>query len=165
MGILIKQTKELTLNNAEQWLARELATRRLAQNNKDGAEATYYNPKMSPLEHQINYVGSEFAFCKWHNIWPDINWTDRMPFDCIYQGYKVDVKWTHLEYGHLLAKVKERPEPPDFFVLMIGLFPSYEYAGRMPAHELLQHKRITYKLGKTVLDHPAYAAKQSELNK
>jgi hypothetical protein len=160
--IYIQQTQVIRLDAGLQWLTVELAKKRMQQNNRDGAKATYYFD-MEPMKVEVNYVGSEMAFCLMHNVMPDVNWTNRRPEDCIYQGYRYDIKWTHLEYGHLLAKVKDRPNPPDYFALMVGLFPEFEFAGRMAAFELLRGSRIKTKLGKTKLPWPAYAAQQREL--
>lgn len=148
-----------TLNIAEQGLVRWIGEKRLTHNDQTGAKATPYGSRGDPLMDQINAFGAELAFCQMHNIYPDINYTDRRPEDCILNGYRVDVKWTWREQGRLLAKDKGWEDPSDYFALMVGDWPTYRFAGSMSCYELIKPARRTT----NGLPWPAYAAFQREL--
>ncbi len=149
---------KVILNDVEQRLVRHLAKKRIAYNKKVGAEETLYGARGSE-ENQIGYLGAELAFCKYMNVYPDLGWTEWRSEDCItYNGKRIDVKWTDRPLGRLLVKDKEWENPPDIFVLMVGIFPSYRFAGYMPAYMMLMNHRLDERL-----EHPAYSARQEEL--
>lgn len=149
------------LNIAEQGLARWIGKKRLEHNNKTGAEATPYGSRGDEQMDQINAFGAELAFCSLQNIYPDINFVERRDEDCIWNGYRLDVKWTWRPKGRLLAKQKGWDNPPDYFALMVGDWPAYSFAGMIQGFELLRSSRITTK-GMT---YPCFAAHQWELDK
>lgn len=147
----------ITLNEAEQRLAKFIAIGRTnaARNNhitdcKMG--------KQSNEQTDLDGIAAEIAFCKIHNVYPDLNIDARPAADCVlHNGESVDVKATRYATGRLLA-VRWKKANVDMFALMVGEFPSYRYAGTMTADELLKEKRLRdfgHGLG--------YAADQSEL--
>ena len=55
----------------------------------------------------IGVIG-EYAFCKRNNIFPDLVASPRSgSYDCIFKGYRIDVKATHYKEGKLLATTKK----------------------------------------------------------
>jgi hypothetical protein len=151
------KTMVITLIEEEQKLAEFIAKNRVKNNREKGAKATVYGDK-EPWKAEVHSVGAELAFCKLFNCWPDLNTKRFGELDAVLKdGRTVDVKATELKSGRLLVKVKDR-EPCDLYALMIGDFPSYQFAGWMTGKELLQDERIDKKL-----EHPAFAAKPHEL--
>ena len=147
----------ITLNEAEQRLAKFIATGRT-----NAARSNHITDRkmgsQSNEQTDLEGIAAEIAFCKMHNVYPDLNINARPAADCVLpNGLSVDVKATRYDTGRLLA-VRWKKTNVDMFALMVGEFPSYRYAGAMAAVELLRDERLRdfgHGLG--------YAADQSEL--
>ena len=147
----------ITLNEAEQRLARFIATGRT-----NAARSNHITDRkmgsQSNEQTDLEGIAAEIAFCKMHNVYPDLNINARPAADCVLpNGLSVDVKATRYDSGRLLA-VRWKKTNVHMFALMVGEFPSYRYAGAMSAVELLREERLRdfgHGLG--------YAADQSEL--
>lgn len=149
---------EIELNDLEQKLAKYMGYKRFQYCRKVGAKSTVYGNR-NPSNSEVSQYGAELAFCKIMNIYPDTAYDKFNPEDCILSGHtRIDVKYTDLETGRLLAKKKDWSNPPDYFALMIGKFPKYRFAGFMKASELLTDRRLD-----RTLPFPAYTAQQYEL--
>lgn len=61
----------IILNDAEQRLVRDIAKRRITYSRAQGAKATVYGDESAEFR-EVNSVGAELAFCKHHNIYPDL---------------------------------------------------------------------------------------------
>lgn len=111
----------------------------------------------------LNGFGGEVAFCRLYEIEPDFDISPRSSAwgtdsgDCILNGKRIDVKTTEWQNGRLLATRWKRPDV-DYFVLMVGKFPSYECRGFMATGDLLHPSRLI-DLGRGL----TYAAPQSGL--
>jgi len=149
----------MQLNDAEQIVIQYLAKKRIEYNRNVGAIATVYGGR-NPLKAEIDYYGAEFVFCKQFNIYPDISISKFGEYDCIYEGFTIDIKHTERENGRLLVKAKRWDNPPKYFALMIGTFPNYRFAGFYLSSELLQEKNLDH-----TLPYPAYAISQDKLYK
>ena len=81
----------------------------------------------------LNGYGGEFAFCKLFNLYPDLSTELHKDsvYDCtMYEDWKIDVKTTHYERGHLcVGEWIKRKEGLDAFALMVGKFPQYQFKG------------------------------------
>jgi len=108
----------------------------------------------------LNGFGGEFAFCKLFNLFPNFDLRPDKK-DVILKGNNIDVKTTEYDKGCLIARYEgnvNNKKNIDYFALMIGKFPNYEFRGFMKASELLQDEKIKdLGHGKTFL------AKQNEL--
>jgi len=148
----------ITLNEAEQRLAKFLAKGRSDANRASNTQDRKMGNQSGELT-DLNGIAAEIAFCKIHNVYPDLEINVHPAADCVlHSGEEVDVKTTRYASGRLLAVRWKKPNV-DLFALMIGEFPSYRYAGSMTAAELLKDERLRdfgHGLG--------YAADQSELN-
>ena len=147
----------ITLNETEQRLAKFVAlgrTKAARGNHITDCKMGNQSNEQTDLEG----IAAEIAFCKIHNVYPDLNINARPAADCVlHDGTSVDVKATRYETGRLLA-VRWKKTNVDMFALMVGEFPTYRYAGVMAAVELLRDERLRdfgHGLG--------YAADQSEL--
>ncbi len=150
---------KIILSSVEQRLVKHIANLRIENDRKVGAVPTVYNA--DPMENEINYIGAELAYCKLFNCYPDLGIDEFIPFDAIRRnGETVDIKHTKLNNGRLLVKVKDREYTPAKYALMIGTFPEYYYAGDITSDELLRDENIIRNI-----QHPAYAATQSRLQK
>ncbi len=147
----------MILNETEGMIIKMMAQSRIAHNRKHNYKDTLYLDK-DPTLAEINYLGAEFAFCKQFNIYPDLDHLQPKEYDCIFNGYTVDVKHTERPHGRLIVKNKKWTKIPDYFVLMIGTFPEYQYAGNFKGSELLRASRLDIEL-----PYPAFAAEQKEL--
>ena len=147
-----------TLNIAEQKLATYIAKSRYAYNRNSGTTDRKIGPQ-SVEETDLNGIAAEIAFCKMFNIYPDMNTNNRPDHDCItHNGLRIDVKSTKYDSGRLLAVPWKCNKNIDAYVLMVGEFPSYRFAGFCLAEELIDEKNIT-DLGYG----DVYALEQSEL--
>jgi len=85
-------------------------------------------------------IGSEMMCAKLLNVYPDLTVRTGgvMPKEDFYtpQGCSVDVKCTHHSDGRLLAQRFKIKNPCDLYVLMIGEFPTFEFAGACTKEEL-----------------------------
>jgi hypothetical protein len=158
--IKIFQTEEIAeviLLDPEIRLVRYVAKMRIKHNLSIGAVPTRYN-KQKPLDAEINYYGGEIAFCYINNVYPDMSYKKFNPYDCMMEGFTIDVKTTDLENGRLIVKKGKRWEyKPDYFALMIGKMPKYRFAGFMKSTVLMVSERVK------MLVTEVYAAEQSEL--
>ena len=73
----------------------------------------------SAIQTDLIGVVGEYAFCKRNNIFPDLVASPRSgSYDCIFKGYRIDVKATHYKDGRLLATTKKNNDV-DRYVLAI----------------------------------------------
>lgn len=148
----------ITLNEAEQRLAKFLAKGRSDANRASNTQDCKIGGQSGELT-DLDGIAAEIAFCKIHNVYPDLNLDARPAADCIlHNGASVDVKSTRYASGRLLAVRWKKPNV-DMFALMVGVFPSYRYAGSLSAVELLSDTKLR-DLGHGM----TYAADQSELH-
>jgi len=151
---------EYTLNEAEQKLANFLAQSRYQSNRNSGVTNNKIGPQ-SDAETDLNGIGSELAFCRMFNVYPDMSISPRSGgADCFRSGFEIDVKTTRYPSGRLLAVTTKKLKDADIYVLMVGDFPTYRFAGFATAQELLNPEKIT-NLGYG----PTYALSQAELHK
>lgn len=117
------------LNTAEQKLAKYLAKTRFQENRSRGTVNSKIG-KQSNWETDLEGIAAELAWCKINNVYPDMD-TDHIPeIDAVtHCGYRIDIKTTKHEKGHLLAVSWKQQESIDFYCLMIGTFPEYRVAG------------------------------------
>lgn len=150
---------DVNLNAAEQQIAKFLAKQRHQENRRNGVENNRIGPQ-SDWETDLNGIGAELAFAKLLNVYPDMSiGVRRGGSDCrSARGNRIDVKATQYQSGRLLAVKGKRPSDADIYVLMVGRFPTYRWAGWATAQELIREDNITD------LGHgPTYALSQSEL--
>ena len=151
---------DMTLTDAEQRLAKYLATSRTAANR--GAGVT--NGKLSQqsdAEIDLDGVGAELAFCRLMNLYPDLSLNLRAGgADCTWAGRSLDVKQTRYQSGRLIAIRKKASNPCDLYALMIGAFPTYRFAGMATSEQLFAAERL-HDLGRGV----GYVLDQDALQK
>ncbi len=121
----------ITLSPGEQQVARMLAKARTAQARGHGVVDQKIGPQ-SAEEGELNGIGAELAFCRLHNLYPDMTFEPRSGgHDAITRsGATVDVKSTIYKTGRLLVKLHGLG--CDLYALMVGKFPTYRYAGFAP---------------------------------
>jgi hypothetical protein len=148
---------QIALNEAEQRLAKFLARSRYEAARKRGIA----NAKIGPQSNEqtdLEGIGAEIAFCKMFNVYPDLEVGHTPAEDAVLpSGVAVDIKSTKHPRGHLLAAKWKKPNV-SAYVLLIGEFPRYRFAGMMPCEELLRTERL-----KNFGHGEGYAAKQEEL--
>ena len=129
---------QITLNDAEQKLARYLAQKRYQNARSKGIENKRIGDQ-SDAETDLNGIGAEIAFCKLMNVYPDLQ-TEHIPDNdaLLRNGMTVDVKATKYRNGHLIAAPWKSTEAADIYALMVGTFPNYRFAGWASGSHLLQ---------------------------
>lgn len=148
----------IELSQAEQRLAKYLATMRYRNNRAAGVVDRKIGPQ-SNEETDLEGIGAELAFCKFSNIYPDLEVNHRPDFDALLPtGDSVDIKATKYQNGHLIAVRRKASKPPDLYALMVGQFPRYRCAGLIRASELLRDEMVKdFGYGES------YAASQAQL--
>jgi hypothetical protein len=152
---------KVTLNPFEQWIAKGLAAKRLEQNQADGARDMNQSGQ-DPRVIELEGIGGELAYCKLFNIYPDLQYTERAAEDAISALHgRVDVK-TAAPGRNLVIKATKQGTTVAGYVLMLGAFPEYEYAGYMPTAEALADENL-----KTIRDgqDPCYFIPVQKLRK
>jgi hypothetical protein len=138
----MNKNKIVTLNRAEQYLAKAIAVARHAINRKGSVKNSKIG-KQSDEFTDLEGIAGEIAFCKIMNVFPDTdikitsskNGEDKG--DAITCYGVVDVKTTRYETGHLVVAPWKTGEGIDYYVLMVGTFPTYRYAGCISKSELI----------------------------
>lgn len=135
---------KITLSEGEQKLAMHVAEARYNANRAKGVVDRKVG-RQDNWQTDLEGIAAEIAFCKHQNIYPDLEIGSYGIADCVSVKHgQVDVKSTKYKRGRLLAirKKMELPMLPDTYVLMIGEFPTYEFAGYIPSSDLLQEHNL-----------------------
>lgn len=150
-----------TLSQTDQITVRELAKQRYESNRK----ANVRNQKIGKQTNEftdLQGLGGEFTFCRLLDLEPDTTIHPRSSMSdngdlSLGDGTKVDVKTTHYPTGKLLV-VPWKVKNVEYYVLMVGTFPTFRYNGAMHRDEILKASRLgSLGYGQT------YIAHQSEL--
>ena len=131
----------VTLNETEQIIAKHLAKRRYENNRKRGVTDRQMGPQSSEST-DLEGIGAEIVFAKIFNLFPDLGDIPGKEDGISMKGSTYDVKTTKYKNGRLLAVLNKRKEDCEFYVLMIGEFPTYRLTGYATAEELLSGKYI-----------------------
>lgn len=149
----------ITLNDAEQRIARWVGTQRQAANDASHVPDARRADASSADVH-INGFGAELAFCKLFNVYPDFDIQPRRGgADCSRFGEAVDVKATTYQDGRLLALPHKTALAADVYALLVVAWPEFRFVGFARAAELFVPERLT-NLGRG----PTYAMQQSLLH-
>lgn len=135
---------KIILSDVEKKLAVYIAKARYSAARESGVPDLKVGPQDN-WQTDLEGVGAELAFCKHHNVYPDFEIDGYGVSDCISKTLGlVDVKSTKYRQGRLLVikKKMDLPVLPNTYVLMIGEFPEYEFAGYISAKELLTEKNL-----------------------
>lgn len=148
----------VTLNAAEQDLARAIAASRIESAREAGSRDAKQSTAPAELI-DLEGAGAEVAFCKLANVYPDTDPGAKAVDAWTRHGVAVDVKATTHEDGRLLAVRWKKRGEVAVYVLMVGKFPTYRCAGFLDSDELLRNERLK-DLGRGL----AYCASQHELD-
>jgi hypothetical protein len=140
--ILKPNQMQITLDSYERKIVTEIAMDR-QKNNIDRGSRSYKMGGGDDLLINIEGTGGEFAFCKLKNIYPDMTIDHPIPFDCYINGHGyIDVKTTKKTNGMLLVGVWKSRSIPDYYALMVGEFPNYEFKGFFPGEEVFKPENL-----------------------
>ena len=123
--------EEVTLDEAEMLTARVVASMRTGLNRQNGTPDGKRCDR-DGFDVDLDGVGGEMAFAKLKNLCPDLGALPRSgghDFLARNGRHTIDVKTTSMKDGNLLVGENKAGAPSDFYVLMEGKFPSYEYVG------------------------------------
>lgn len=153
----------VTLDDGEQMVCKVLAKLRHQNNRKEAVKNSRIGGQSDEAT-DLEGIGSELAFSKLWNLYPDLSIFIRSSLkgedegdNILHTGQSVDVKATRYATGKLVA-VPWKKMKVDLFALMVGVFPKYTFKGFMRSEELLQEKRLG-----TLGHGPTYIAYQNEL--
>lgn len=156
-------TLEHTLSDEDQIICKELANERYESNRKSGVRDQKIGKQSNEFV-DLQGVSGEFAFCRIFDVEPDTSIyprnAKRDKGDTVLDdGTVVDVKTTHYPNGKLLVVPwKVANSKADYYGLMVGAFPTYEFKGFIHRDDMLQSKRL-----KNLGYGDTFAALQSEL--
>ncbi len=152
----------VTLNEAEQKIARYLGQARQANNERRGLAETKVS-KRPNVEIHIQGAGAELAFCRLYNAYPNFEIDNYDSPDVIlHDGRTLDVKTTEHTEGRLLlnpSKIQKR-KLADVYALMVGTLPIYRFAGWFLLNEIMADERWD-----RFMPSPCYSADQGTLHK
>lgn len=138
----------ITLTQCEQRICEYVAKLRVASDRK----ANTFNcntSERSDLELDLQGFGSELAFCKLFNVFPDFTLEPRSAVkgqdngDCVLDGLRIDVKTTYKAKDTYYIKARKRG-CADVFALMEGIYPSFRLIG------LVRHDTVFFEANKRV---------------
>lgn len=133
---------QITLDLHEQQIVREIALTR-HKNNIDRKSRSYKMGVGDDLLINLEGTGGEFAFCKLKNIYPDMTVDHPIPFDCYINGHGyIDVKTTKKPNGMLLVGIWKSRSIPDYYALMVGEFPTFEFKGFIKGEEVFKPENL-----------------------
>ena len=140
---IIKPNKmQITLDTYERRIVTEIAMER-QKINIDRGSRDFKMGNGDDLLINIEGTGGEFAFCKLQNIYPDMTIDHPISFDCYIKGHGyVDVKTTKKLDGMLLVGVWKSRAIPDYYALMVGEFPTYEFKGFFPGGDVFHRENL-----------------------
>jgi hypothetical protein len=151
----------VTLTDAEIWMAEYLVRERRRVRAEWLAEI---RSGRDPIQLERDAMEAELAFCRYQNIYPDIDAKCRSTtnqFDCVTSsGVRVDVKWCARTTDHLMAMPhKIGCDDIDAFVLVQGKRPTFRIVGWTPFSTLIDVSNLSnFGYG------PAYAMRQEDLS-
>tara|TARA_R110000803_G_C11778873_1_gene296331 strand:+ start:42 stop:539 length:498 start_codon:yes stop_codon:yes gene_type:complete len=149
---------QVTLSEAEQKLSTFLGKQRYTNARNKGIKDNKIGDQSNYLT-DLEGMAAEIAACRMLNVYPDLQTIQIPVHDLITsKGYTVDVKVTKYETGKLLAVKNKINSQCDYYMLMIGEFPTYRCAGFASSKDLLCDKTLT-DLGKG----NGHALKQEQL--
>jgi hypothetical protein len=156
----------VTLTDVEVAIVRGIAKKRYNACRAKGIKNSKVG-EQSNEQTDAEGFGAELAFCKLHNIYPDLEIKPRVTEDddgdarLPIEGGLVDVKSTTYTTGRLITAHWKKPDTVDLYALMVGTLPTYTFKGFIRARDLL----IPEKLGSlTGGKATAYIAEQGELS-
>ena len=126
----------ITLTIPEQKLAKYVSTKRYLTCRAWGLPISKVGPQ-SLKDTDLEGFASELAAARLLNVYPDLDLNVQAEDLITAQGYSVDVKVTKYPHGKLISKITKTEKPCDFYMLMIGTFPSYECCGVASRSSLL----------------------------
>lgn len=133
---------KVTLSVQEQMIVEGIALAR-HHNNIERGSRSYKVGNGDDLQINIEGTAGEFAFCKIKNIYPDMSIEQPMPFDCFLYGHGfIDVKTTKKLDGMLLVGLWKKRSIPEYYALMVGEMPTYEFKGFFPGKDVFSPLNI-----------------------
>lgn len=132
---------KITLTPAEQTVAKSLAVMR-QQIARAVARVDQQIGEQDGWETDEQGIGGEFAVARAFNVYPCLELNPDSGFDLLINGKKVDVKTTKYPNGRLLAKLNQRDDEVEVFLLVTGKFPEFTIVGYAATDELLNKENI-----------------------
>ena len=167
----LQDIDKVTLTSCQQYWARVLTKWRERNNAKVGTRATLYTKDGRTISaNNINSWGGEMGCAVKLNVFPSLEFDKFERHDIWYphKPFKTEVKTGDRRGTWLGVKALDHifTDPPTYYVLMEGEFPTYWFIGFIRSTDLLiqEHYRTCGPSGK-LLDHPMYTAEQWELSK
>jgi sporulation protein YlmC with PRC-barrel domain len=134
----------ITLNTAEQRLAKFVAKERHRHNRLNGITNRRMGPQ-SDEQTDLEGMAAEIAFAKYVNVYPDldVDCDEYLTHDAVlHDGTRVDVKSTRYPNGRLIVVPWKDVDAVDAYVLVVGTFPSYRIAGAIESYRLIRPHRM-----------------------
>ena len=147
------------LSDSEYALCHQIAVMRNAISRAAGIKDKVVWKQESKLKIELLGIMAEVAFCKWANLYPDLDIKPQSgTTDVVYQGWKCDIKATERTDGQLLVSQWKKKESSDVYILGIIDGLSVDFVGYTLADTIMQDSKL-----KDLGYGPTYCMEQSEL--
>lgn len=149
------------LSDTELMLAGQIGAMREMMNR--AAKREDYFPQLAESKKRNEIIGvmAEMAFCKWANLYPNLDVVNQSgTADLMYDKWKCDVKATDLENGQLIVPVKKKKGSSDVYILGVIKKNLVDFRGFAVEDEIINEKRI-----KDLGHGPTYCMTQDEITK
>lgn len=137
---------KIKLSDEDITTCKKLAQERYGSNRSSGVENKKIG-KQSDEFVELQGIGGEFAFCRIFGLEPDQTIAPRgtktdkgdvwLP-----NGTLVDIKTTHYRTGKLLVPTWKQDSKIQYFGLMVGTFPIFEFKGWIERENILTEDRL-----------------------
>ena len=132
---------EIEIQETEIAVLKILGNLRTLQNRSNNINDTQRD-KRNKSDVELDGLIGEYAFCKINNIFMDIDVCVRSgSYDCMYKGYRLDIKTTRHTNGRLIAYPKKNPDV-DIYVLCIIDGNKVSFPGYAKTEELFKEENI-----------------------
>lgn len=130
------------LTPLEEKIARAIGSRRFHNARNKGIVDQKIGPQ-SCADTDVHSAGAELAFCKWANVYPDLQFEVLPDHDAVLAcGATVDVKQTRYSSGRLLATRSKQDHCSDIYVLVTGEIPEFFIRGGFPSDLLFREENL-----------------------
>ena len=131
------------LNDTEVLICTQVAMMRNQMNRAAGVKDKLVWKEGNKLRIETIGVMAELAFCKWANIYPELDVKNQSgTTDVIYQGWKCDIKATERADGQLMVSQWKKKESSDVYILGIIDGNSVDFSGYALTDDIMQEANL-----------------------
>jgi len=131
------------LSDSEMLICTQIAMMRNQINRASGTTDKLVWKSESKLKIETLGVMAELAFCKWANLYPDLDVKPQSgTTDVVYKGVKCDIKATERTDGQLMVSQWKKKDSSDVYILGIVSGNTVSFAGYAHASDIMQEENL-----------------------